>query len=134
MNESEITKLNAREGLNKYLETYDEETGEIIINPFNLDETLIKFIRALLDPSIDDLKKMINIKCNYPARRGFAWDRSEESKLIASYKSGINFKKIAEIHQRSYTAILARLKKLDLIDDYIEYPSYNNKERFSVYL
>ena len=48
--------------------------------------------------------------------------------------AGKSIRDIAEDHQRSQTAISARLKHHKLIDLDISFPKYNNKKQFSVYI
>ena len=132
MNNINYTK--ARKIAKQFLSVCDKSTGEVIQNPQKLDPFLINAIHALLDPHIDDLKMMINKKCNYPERRGFSWTKSEEDQLVSNFNSDFKPYEIAKIHKRSVTAILARLKKLKLIEDDIDFPTYKNKERFSVYI
>ena len=119
------------ETIKKSLYSYDPQTGELIKNfPTSIEKSL----ETLINPSIDDLKMMLNKKCGYPLRRGFAWLKDEDRSLTAAYERGDKIYKIAKNHQRSKIAILSRLKFLNLINRDIEIPKFKNKERFSIYI
>ena len=119
------------ETIKKSLYIYDPQTGELIKNfPTSIEKSL----ETLINPSIDDLKMMLNKKCGYPLRRGFTWLKDEDRSLTAAYERGDKIYEIAKNHQRSKIAILSRLKYLNLINRDIEIPKFKNKERFSIYI
>ena len=119
------------EMIKKSLYSYDPQTGELIKNfPTNIEKSL----ETLINPSIDDLKMMLNKKCGYPLRRGFAWLKEEDRSLKAAYERGDKIYEIAKNHQRSKIAVLSRLKHLNLINRKVEIPKFKNKERFSIYI
>lgn len=119
------------ETIKKSLYSHDPQTGELIKNfPTNIEKSL----ETLINPSIDDLKMMLNKKCGYPLRRGFTWLKEEDKSLTAAYERGDKIYEIAKNHQRSKIAVLSRLKYLNLINREVELPKFKNKERFSIYI
>ena len=119
------------ETIKKSLYSYDPQTGELIKNfPTSIEKSL----ETLINPSIDDLKMMLNKKCGYPLRRGFTWLKDEDRSLKAAYERGDKIYEIAKNHQRSKIAVLSRLKYLNLINRDVEIPKFKNKERFSIYI
>lgn len=119
------------ETIKKSLYSYDPQTGELIKNfPTSIEKSL----ETLINPSIDDLKMMLNKKCGYPLRRGFTWIKDEDRSLTAAYERGDKIYEIAKNHQRSKIAVLSRLKYLNLINRDVEIPKFKNKERFSIYI
>ena len=119
------------ETIKKNLYSHDPQTGELIKNfPTNIEKSL----ETLINPSIDDLKMMLNKKCGYPLRRGFTWLKDEDRSLTAAYERGDKIYEIAKNHQRSKIAVLSRLKYLNLINRDVEIPKFKNKERFSIYI
>ena len=119
------------ETIKKSLYSYDQQTGELIKNfPTSIEKSL----ETLINPSIDDLKMMLNKKCGYPLRRGFTWLKDEDRLLKAAYERGDKIYAIAKNHQRSKIAVLSRLKYLNLINREVELPKFKNKERFSIYI
>ena len=119
------------ETIKKSLYGHDPQTGELIKNfPACIEES----IETLINPSIDDLKMMLNKKCGYPLRRGFTWLKDEDRSLTAAYERGDKIYEIAKNHQRSKIAVLSRLKHLNLISREVEIPKFKNKERFSIYI
>ena len=119
------------ETIKKSLYSHDPQTGELIKNfPTSIEKSL----ETLINPSIDDLKMMLNKKCGYPLRRGFTWLKDEDRSLKAAYERGDKIYEIAKNHQRSKIAVLSRLKYLNLINRDVEIPKFKNKERFSIYI
>ena len=119
------------ETIKKSLYSHDPQTGELIKNfPTSIEKSL----ETLINPSIDDLKMMLNKKCGYPLRRGFTWLKDEDRSLTAAYRCGEKIHEIAKNHQRSKVAVLTRLKHLNLIKREVEIPKFKNKERFSIYI
>ena len=119
------------ETIRNSLYSHDPQTGELIKNfPTSIEKSL----ETLINPSIDDLKMMLNKKCGYPLRRGFTWLREEDKSLTAAYERGDKIYEIAKNHQRSKIAVLSRLKHLNLINREVEIPKFKNKERFSIYI
>ena len=119
------------ETIKKSLYSHDPQTGELIKNfPTSIEKSL----ETLINPSVDDLKMMLNKKCGYPLRRGFTWLKDEDRSLKAAYERGDKIYEIAKNHQRSKIAVLSRLKYLNLINRDVEIPKFKNKERFSIYI
>ena len=117
------------ETIKKSLYSHDPQTGELIKNfPTSIEKSL----ETLINPSIDDLKMMLNKKCGYPLRRGFAWNQEEDIKLTKEFQSGLGVKDIAINHERSMNAISARLKHLNLLDTNVDLPRHTFKNYFSI--
>ena len=134
MKENRISNDQARNIAKQYILNCNPTTGEVLDQTKELDPLLIKSLETLINPSIDELKEAINEKCGYPKRRGFSWSYNEDKKLISSFDNNHTLRDIADEHQRSLTAISARLKHYKLIDKDISFPKYNNKKQFSVYI
>lgn len=134
MKENRIPNDQARNIAKQYILNCDPTTGEVLNKDKELDPLLIKTLKTLINPSFDELKGAINQKCGYPERRGFSWSYDEDKKLIASFKNQYSIKDIANDHKRSMTAISARLKHHNLIDEDIDFPQYKNKKQFSIYI
>ena len=134
MKENRISNEQARNIAKQYILNCNPTTGEVLEQSKELDPLLIKSLETLINPSIDELKEAINEKCGYPKRRGFSWSYNEDKKLISSFNNHHAIRDIAEDHQRSQTAISARLKHHKLIDIDISFPKYSNKKQFTVYI
>lgn len=134
MKENRISNEQARNIAKQYILNCNPTTGEILEVNKELDPLLIKSLETLINPTLDELKEALNEKCGYPKRRGFSWSYNEDKKLINSFNNHHSIKDIAEDHQRSMTAISARLKHHKLIDKEISFPRYNYKKQFSVYI
>jgi hypothetical protein len=134
MKENRISNEQARNIAKQYILNCNPTTGEILEANKELDPLLIKSLETLINPTLDELKEALNEKCGYPKRRGFSWSYNEDKKLINSFNNHHSIKDIAEDHQRSMTAISARLKHHKLIDKEISFPRYNYKKQFSVYI
>mgnify|MGYP001178462552 FL=1 len=134
MIENRISNDQARNIAKQYILNCNPTTGEILDENNELDPLLLKSLETLINPTIDELKEAINEKCGYPKRRGFSWSYNEDKKLITNFNNHHSIRDIAEDHQRSQTAILARLKRNKLIDKDISFPKYRNKKQFSVYI
>ena len=59
----------------------------------------------------------IERRAQLPARTGANWEAEEDAKLIASFKAGDKLEVLAARHQRSTSAVEARLVKLGLLTD-----------------
>ena len=113
------------ETIKKSLYSHDPQTGELIKNfPTSIEKSL----ETLINPSINDLKMMLNKKCGYPLRRGFTWLKDEDRSLKAAYERGDKIYEIAKKHQRSKIAVLSRLKYLNLINRDVEIPKVKNQK------
>tara|TARA_B100001113_G_C21106338_1_gene621050 strand:- start:1629 stop:2033 length:405 start_codon:yes stop_codon:yes gene_type:complete len=134
MKENRISNDQARNIAKQYILNCNPTTGEVLDQTKELDPLLIKSLETLINPTIDELKEAINEKCGYPKKRGFSWSYNEDKKLITNFNNHHSIRDIAEDHQRSQTAILARLKRHKLIDKDINFPKYRNKKQFSVYI
>jgi hypothetical protein len=134
MKENRISNNQARNIAKQYILNCNPTTGEILDANKELDPLLIKSLETLINPTLDELKEALNEKCGYPKRRGFSWSYNEDKKLINSFNNHHSIKDIAEEHQRSMTAISARLKHHKLIDKEISFPKYSFKKQFSVYI
>ena len=134
MKENRISNEQARNIAKQYILNCNPTTGEILEANKELDPLLIKSLETLINPTLDELKEALNEKCGYPKRRGFSWSYNEDKKLINSFNNHHSIKDIAEEHQRSMTAISARLKHHKLIDKEISFPKYSFKKQFSVYI
>ena len=134
MKKNRISNEQARNIAKQYILNCNPTTGEILEANKELDPLLIKSLETLINPTLDELKEALNEKCGYPKRRGFSWSYNEDKKLINSFNNHHSIKDIAEDHQRSMTAISARLKHHKLIDKEISFPRYNYKKQFSVYI
>lgn len=134
MKENRISNDQARNIAKQYILNCNPTTGEILDANKELDPLLIKSLETLINPTLDELKEALNEKCGYPKRRGFSWSYNEDKKLINSFNNHHSIKDIAEDHQRSMTAISARLKHHKLIDKEISFPRYSFKKQFSVYI
>ena len=110
----------------------DSKTGEVHNEQLTLNPIQLSAIEKLSNPSLDDLKMAMNIKCGYPARRGFAWSKKEDDHLIKSFNQGKIIKEISKSHHRSQTAVLKRLQKFGLITQNISVPTFKNMKRFSI--
>lgn len=117
---------------NQFILNIDPKTGEVLEDSSKTDDLLIRVLKTLISPEIEDLKKMLNNKCGYPLRRGFSWTRDEDHQLIESFHKKVTIRDMSLDHQRSMTAISARLKHLKLIDDVIEFPRINHRNSFSI--
>lgn len=51
-----------------------------------------------------------------PGRTGERWTPGEDKELAAEFDSGLNYRAVAQKHQRTYGAILSRLAHLGKID------------------
>ena len=71
MNKKTLTLEEAINLANLYINNIDPNTGEVLEDK-NLDDLLINTLKTLINLDIDDLKKLLNKKCGYPLRRGFA--------------------------------------------------------------
>jgi len=52
-----------------------------------------------------------------PTKTGAAWTEVEDSQLLEEFDSGLSIEKLAERHQRSRSAISARLMRLGRMDE-----------------
>ena len=134
MKENLINHDQASNIARQYILNCNPTTGEILEESNRLEPLLLKSLEALINPSIDDLKKLMNKKCGYPSRRGFSWSYQEDKKLIDNFHKNYSVEDMAEEHERSITAISARLKHHKLIDEDIAFPQYKNKKQFSIYI
>ena len=134
MKENRISNEQARNIAKQYILNCNPTTGEVLDQSKELDPLLIKSLETFLNPSFDELKEAINEKCGYPKRRGFSWSYNEDKRLISSFNNQHSIKDIAQDHQRSMTAISARLIHHKLIDQNISFPQYKHKKQFSVYI
>ncbi|MDC1491355.1 hypothetical protein N8149_00215 [Gammaproteobacteria bacterium] len=134
MKGNRISNEQARNIAKQYILNCNPTSGEVLDKSKELDPLLIKSLETLINPSLDELKEAINEKCGYPKRRGFSWSYNEDKRLILSFDNKHSIRDIAEDHQRSLTAISARLKHHKLIDKDISFPQYKNKRQFSVYI
>lgn len=134
MKGNRISNEQARNIAKQYILNCNPTSGEVLDKSKELDPLLIKSLETLINPSFDELKESINEKCGYPKRRGFSWSYNEDKRLISSFNNKHSIRDIAEDHQRSLTAISARLKHHKLIDKDISFPQYKNKRQFSVYI
>lgn len=66
-------------------------------------------------------------------RQGEPWDQSEDDRLCSAFKAGSDIPHLMDQHKRSKGAILARLKKNELIDETPQAPvhSFTDKEKRS---
>lgn len=131
MNKNTLTLEEAINLANLYINNIDPNTGEVLEEK-NLDDLLINTLKTLIDLDIDDLKKLLNKKCGYPLRRGFAWSQEEDIQLTKEFQSGVGVKDIAINHKRSMNAISARLKHLNLVDTNVDLPRHTFKNYFSI--
>ena len=131
MNKKTLTLEEAINLANLYINNIDPNTGEVLEDR-NLDDLLINTLKTLIDLDIDDLKKLLNMKCGYPLRRGFAWSQEEDIQLTKEFQSGVGVKDIAINHERSMNAISARLKHLNLVDTNVDLPRHTFKNYFSI--
>ena len=91
MNKKTLTLEEAINLANLYINNIDPNTGEVLEDR-NLDDLLINTLKTLIDLDIDDLKKLLNMKCGYPLRRGFAWSQEEDIQLTKEFQSGVGVK------------------------------------------
>ena len=131
MNKKTLTLEEAINLANLYINNINPKTGEVLEDK-NLDDLLINTLKTLIDLDIDDLKKLLNMKCGYPLRRGFAWSQEEDIQLTKEFQSGVGVKDIAINHKRSMNAISARLKHLNLVDTNVDLPRHTFKNYFSI--
>lgn len=134
MKENRISNEQARNIAKQYILNCNPTSGEVLDKSKELDPLLIQSLETLINPSLDELKEAINEKCGYPKRRGFLWSYNEDKRLISSFNNKHSIRDVAKDHQRSITAISARLKHHKLIDKDISFPQYKNKKQFSVYI
>ena len=128
-----ITYLEGINTLKAFLAGSDFETGEVLDETRLPNGKIMQAIDKLVNPSIDDLKMMLNKRCGYPSRRGFLWSDEEERNVISSFKSGYRYKDIAKEHQRSTTAIMQRLKEKGMISREVNLPDRKGLKPFSIY-
>ena len=128
-----ITYFEGINTLKAFLAGSDFETGEVLKETRLLDGKITQAIDKLVNPSIDDLKMMLNKRCGYPSRRGFFWSDEEEKNVISSFKSGFGFKDIAKEHKRSTTAIMQRLKEKGIISREVSLPDRKGLKQFNIY-
>lgn len=134
MKNNRITNNQARNIAKQYILNCNPTSGEVLGKSKELDPLLIKSLEALINPTLDELKEAINKRCGYPKRRGFSWSSNEDARLISSFHNQHSRRDIADDHERSLTAISARLKHHKLIDEDISFPQYKHKKQFSVYI
>ena len=132
MKENRVSNDQAKNIVKQYILNCNPVTGEILEESKKLDPILIKSLETLINPTFDELKEAINEKCGYPKRRGFSWTRDEDLKLINSFHKKVTIRDMSKDHQRSMTAISARLKHLKLIDDVIDFPRVTHRKFFSI--
>ena len=131
MNKKILTYEEAINYANLYINNIDPNTGEVL-DEKSLDDLLINTLKTLIRLDVDDLKKLLNMKCGYPLRRGFAWNQEEDIKLTEEFQIGIGVRDIAINHERSMNAISARLKHLNLVDTNVDLPRKTFKNYFSI--
>lgn len=95
----------------------DPESAEPLPNESVLHQAEV--IRALLAglDALDQTAARALRRAQLPDNVGSAWTTEEESKLVASFKSGDSPEVIAQKHGRTLRAIEARLQKLGLITE-----------------
>ena len=133
MKENRISNEQARNIAKQYILNCNPTSGEVLDKSNELDPLLLKSLETLINPSLNELKEALNEKCGYPKRRGFSWSYNEDKRLISSFNDKHSIRDIAEDHQRSLTAIQARLKHHKLIDKDISFP-IKMKSQFSVFI
>ena len=128
-----ITYLEGINILKAFLAGSDFETGEVLEETRLPNAKIMQAIDKLVNPSIDDLKMMLNKRCGYPSRRGFLWSDEEERNVISSFKSGYRYKDIDKEHKRYTTAIMQRLKEKGMISREVNLPDRKGLNPFSIY-
>ena len=133
MNRQKLNYLSAVSFLRAYLKGVNTHTGEVFDFNSSSNEKLKEAISIVVNPTLDDLKMMMNHLCGFPFRRGFAWSQREEDEVIRDFESGIHFRDIAKAQKRSITAIMQRLKEKGLISRNVKLPERKNMKSFSIY-
>ena len=111
----------------------DEDTGEVGTLNLAEDSLARSIINKIINCSLEDLQMLMNQAIGSPKRRGFPWTSKEEHEVANLFSNGVEIKDIANRHERSITAIKARLNKIGLIDEEINFPDYSEKKMFKIY-
>ena len=83
-------------------------------SPYQHPQTVRALFTAI--QAVERIQKFDNKKKSYPGNAGKPWDAKEEHKMTEAYTSGQSIAQIAKKHQRTPSAICARLFGLGEIE------------------
>ena len=101
----------------------DEDTGEVGTLNLAEDSLARSIINKIINCSLEDLQMLMNQAIGSPKRRGFPWTSKEEHEVANLFSNGVEIKDIANRHERSITAIKARMdlkKQTESLQDWLK--------------
>lgn len=110
-----MERRNARQVLQALVQGRDPRTGDEL--PADTVLQHAEVIRALLAgvAALEAVAARARRRAHLPANVGRAWSETEEQSLTVAFRSGEKIDAIAARHQRTLTAVEARLERLGLL-------------------